>query len=98
MKKEILSVGLALVLGGTVVPAWALFESDRALSEKASVSMVEPPRPQETPDRTTLSTATRHGQGPNGHIGVFVPRLASRSWFCPASRPDGQRDHRCQPR
>jgi len=41
MKKEILSVGVALVLGGTVVPAWALFESDRALSEKASVSMVE---------------------------------------------------------
>lgn len=41
MKKEILSVGVALVLGGTVVPAWALFETDRALSEKASVSMVE---------------------------------------------------------
>ena len=41
MKKEILSVGVALVLGGTVVPAWALFESDRALSEKASISMVE---------------------------------------------------------
>ena len=41
MKKEILSVGAALVLGGTVVPAWALFETDRTLSEKASVSMVE---------------------------------------------------------
>ena len=41
MKKEILSVALALVLGGTVVPAWALFETDRALSEKATVSMVE---------------------------------------------------------
>ena len=41
MKKEILSVGVALVLGGTVVPAWALFETDRELSEKASVSMVE---------------------------------------------------------
>jgi uncharacterized membrane protein YkoI len=41
MKKEILSVGAALVLAGTVVPAWALFETDRALSEKASVSMVE---------------------------------------------------------
>jgi hypothetical protein len=26
MKKEILSVGVALVLGGTVVPARALFE------------------------------------------------------------------------
>ena len=41
MKKEILSVGLALVLGGTVVPAWALFETDRALSEKATVSMID---------------------------------------------------------
>lgn len=27
---------------GTVDPAWALFETDRTLSEKASVSMVEP--------------------------------------------------------
>lgn len=41
MGKKLLSVGVALVLGGTVVPAWALFETDRALSEKASVSMVE---------------------------------------------------------
>ena len=41
MKKTILSFGLALVLGGTVVPAWALFESDRALSEKATVSMID---------------------------------------------------------
>jgi uncharacterized membrane protein YkoI len=41
MKKEVLSVGAALVLAGAVVPAWALFETDRALSEKASVSMVE---------------------------------------------------------
>jgi uncharacterized membrane protein YkoI len=29
------------MLGGTVVPAWALFGTDRALSEEASVSMVE---------------------------------------------------------
>lgn len=29
------------MLGGTVVPALALFETDRALSEKASGSMVE---------------------------------------------------------
>ena len=41
MKKAILSVGVALMLGGTVVPALALFETDRALSEKASVSMVD---------------------------------------------------------
>ena len=41
MKKAILSVGVALILGGTVVPALALFETDRALSEKASVSMVD---------------------------------------------------------
>ena len=41
MKKQILVVGLALVLGGTVAPAWALFETDRALSEKATVSMID---------------------------------------------------------
>jgi len=41
MKKEIVSVGLAVLFAGTVVPAWALFESDRALSEKATVSMVD---------------------------------------------------------
>ena len=41
MGKKLLSVGVAFVLGGTVVPAWALFETDRSLSEKASVSMVE---------------------------------------------------------
>ncbi len=41
MKKEITSVGLALLLGATVTPAWALFESDRTLSEKATVSMVD---------------------------------------------------------
>ena len=29
------------MLTATVSPAWALFETDRALSEKASVSMVE---------------------------------------------------------
>ena len=41
MKKEIISVGLAILFGATVVPAWAMFESDRALSEKATVSMVD---------------------------------------------------------
>ena len=41
MKKDIISFGLAILLGATVTPAWALFESDRALSEKATVSMVD---------------------------------------------------------
>ena len=41
MKKEIIAVGLALVFGATVAPAWAMFETDRALSEKATVSMVD---------------------------------------------------------
>ena len=41
MNKGIISVGLALMLGATVAPAWALFESDRTLSEKATVSMVD---------------------------------------------------------
>ena len=41
MKKEIISVGLAILLGAAVVPAWAMFESDRELSEKATVSMVD---------------------------------------------------------
>ena len=46
MKKEIISVGLAILLCETVAPAWALFESDRALSEKATVSMVDAIKPQ----------------------------------------------------
>lgn len=41
MKKEIIAVGLGIIFSTTVAPAWALFETDRALSEKASVSMVE---------------------------------------------------------
>ena len=42
MKKEIIAVGLGIMLGATTVaPAWALFESDRTLSEKATVSMVD---------------------------------------------------------
>ncbi|MEO6542544.1 MAG: PepSY domain-containing protein [Nitrospiraceae bacterium] len=41
MKKEMISVGLALLLGASAAPAWALFESDSTLSEKASVSMVD---------------------------------------------------------
>lgn len=41
MNKGITSVGLALMLGATVSPAWALFESDRTLSEKATVSMID---------------------------------------------------------
>lgn len=41
MKKVIISVGLAVLLSSTVAPAWALFESDRALSEKATVSMID---------------------------------------------------------
>jgi uncharacterized membrane protein YkoI len=41
MKKEIISVGLAILLGAAVAPAWAMFESDRELSEKATVSMVD---------------------------------------------------------
>jgi len=40
MKKVISLVGLTFLLGATVAPAWALFESDRALSEKATVNMV----------------------------------------------------------
>lgn len=41
MKKEIISVGLAILLGATVAPAWAMFESDRALSETVTVSMID---------------------------------------------------------
>ena len=41
MKKEIITVGLAIMLGATVAPAWAMFESDRALSEQATVSMID---------------------------------------------------------
>lgn len=41
MKKEIILVGLAILLTGTVTPAWALFESDWTLSEKATVRMID---------------------------------------------------------
>lgn len=41
MQKQIISVGLAIMFVATVVPVWAMFESDRALSEKATVSMVD---------------------------------------------------------
>ncbi len=41
MKKEIITIGLAIMLGATVAPAGAMFESDRALSEKATVNMVD---------------------------------------------------------
>ena len=41
MKKMSLLAGMLLVLAGTVMPAWALFESDRELSNKSTVSMIE---------------------------------------------------------
>ena len=41
MKKEIITVGLAIMLGATVAPTWAMFDSDRTLSEKATVSMID---------------------------------------------------------
>jgi uncharacterized membrane protein YkoI len=41
MKTEMISVGLTVLLAATAAPALALFESDKALSEKATVSMVE---------------------------------------------------------
>ena len=41
MNKAIIWVGLGIMLGGSAVPAWAMFESDRALSEKATVSMID---------------------------------------------------------
>ncbi len=41
MKMTMMAVGLAGLLTVTGVPAWALFESDRTLSEEATVSMVD---------------------------------------------------------
>lgn len=41
MKKELITVGLAIMFGATVAPAWAMFDSDRTLSEKATVSMID---------------------------------------------------------
>ena len=41
MKKEIITVGVAIMLGASVAPASAMFESDRTLSEKSTVSMVD---------------------------------------------------------
>ena len=41
MKKISFMAGMMLALSGAVMPAWALFETDRDLSQKATVSMVE---------------------------------------------------------
>jgi uncharacterized membrane protein YkoI len=41
MKKNIITIGLAIMLSAIMTPAWAMFESDRALSEKATVSMID---------------------------------------------------------
>ncbi|MDK2745110.1 MAG: PepSY domain-containing protein [Nitrospira sp.] len=41
MKKISLLAGMLLLLAGTVMPAWALFESDRELSNKSTVSMID---------------------------------------------------------
>ena len=41
MKKEIVVLGLAVMLSATVAPAGAMFETDRALREKATVSMID---------------------------------------------------------
>lgn len=41
MKKKMMAVGLAALFTVTGIPAWALFESDRTLSEEATVSMVD---------------------------------------------------------
>ncbi len=55
MKKEIISVGLAILFGATVIPAWAMFESDRELSEKATVSMIDAIKPaQQAKPRKTV--------------------------------------------
>ena len=41
MKKVIVPVGLAIMLASTIVPAWALFESNKELRDKATVNMVD---------------------------------------------------------
>ncbi len=41
MKKTIMAVGLVGLFAVTGVPAFALFESDRTLSQEATVSMVD---------------------------------------------------------
>lgn len=41
MKKISVLSGILLFLLGPVMPTWALFESDRELSNKSTVSMVE---------------------------------------------------------
>ena len=36
MKKENITVGLTILFSRTVIPAWAIFESDRTLTEEAT--------------------------------------------------------------
>lgn len=41
MRVTVMAIGLASLFCVTGFPAWALFESDRTLSEEATVSMVD---------------------------------------------------------
>ena len=60
MKKIVVSVGLWFVLGSTVVPVWALSESDRELSEKATVSLI---------DAIKAAEQARPGKAVEAHMG-----------------------------
>ena len=41
MKTAIVSIGLAALLAGAATPAWALFETNKQLSEMARISMID---------------------------------------------------------
>jgi len=60
MKRVIVSVGLAVILGSTEVPVWALSESDQELSEMATVSMV---------DAIKVALQARPGKAVEVHMG-----------------------------
>ena len=41
MKTGLMAIGLVALVTGFLTPAWALFETNKQLSEKASISMID---------------------------------------------------------
>lgn len=66
MKKVIVSVGLAVILGSTAVPVWALSESDRELSEMVTVRLV---------DAVNVALQARPGKAVEVHMGKANGRV-----------------------
>lgn len=80
MKRVIVVVGLAVILGSTVVPVWALSESDQELSEMATVSMV---------DAINVALQARPGKAVEVHMGKDNGRVVYKVEIV-----DGRKSHK----